>query len=154
MSAVCFRDAVPADVAVLAAIAAETQSGAWSLQHIADSLAAGHRIMILCDAQQVAIGFAVFLVIPAAAEAELLEIVIHPHQQNRGYGFALLTEILRQLRAASVQRFFLEVRVSNAPAYALYQKLGFTEIARRRGYYPARVLGEMREDARVMECLC
>lgn len=154
MSAVCFRDAAPADVATLAAIAAETQSGAWSLQHIADSLSTGHRIIVLSDAQQTIIGFAVFLVISAASEAELLEIVIHPRHQNRGYGFVLLSEVLRQLRTESVQRFFLEVRESNAPAYALYQKLGFTEVGRRRGYYPARASGETREDARVMECLC
>lgn len=154
MSEVCFRDAVLADIPVLAGIAADTQSDAWSRQHIADSLSAGHRIIILNDAQQTTIGFAVFLVIPAAAEAELLEIVIHPSQQNRGHGAALLTEILNQLRTMSIQRFFLEVRVSNDPAYALYQKLGFTEIARRRGYYPARVSGAAREDARVMECQC
>ncbi len=154
MSAMRFRDAVPADVSMLAAIAAATQSGAWTQQHIADSLSAGHRIIVLSDAQQAIIGFAVFLVISAASEAELLEIVIHPSQQNRGHGFALLSEVFRQLRAASIQRFFLEVRVSNEPAYALYQKLGFIEIARRRGYYPAIESGAGREDARVMECLC
>ena len=154
MNASCFRDAVFTDVPVLAAIAAATQSGAWSQQHIADSLSAGHRLIVLSDAQQVIIGFAIFLVIPAAFEAELLEIVIHPHQQNRGYGFALLSEVFRQLRVASIQRFFLEVRVSNDAACALYQKLGFIEIARRRGYYPAIESGAGREDARVMECLC
>jgi ribosomal-protein-alanine N-acetyltransferase len=42
---------------------------------------------------------------------------------------------------------FLEVRVSNRLAYALYVSEGFCEIGNRRNYYPAR---EGREDAIVL----
>jgi ribosomal-protein-alanine N-acetyltransferase len=42
---------------------------------------------------------------------------------------------------------FLEVRPSNTPALALYQKAGFETIGRRKGYYPA---ADGREDALVM----
>ena len=44
---------------------------------------------------------------------------------------------------------FLEVRVSNAPAIALYEEAGFVRIARRAAYYPAGADG-VREDALVM----
>jgi ribosomal-protein-alanine N-acetyltransferase len=42
----------------------------------------------------------------------------------------------------------LEVRPSNTGALALYQEAGFTEIGRRKGYYPAA--GQRREDALVL----
>ena len=41
---------------------------------------------------------------------------------------------------------FLEVRRSNAPAIALYEKLGFTSVGIRKNYYDSP-----REDGRAME---
>ena len=45
------------------------------------------------------------------------------------------------------QQLFLEVRGSNEAGLRLYEKWGFLEVGRRKGYYPA-VAG--REDAIVM----
>jgi ribosomal-protein-alanine N-acetyltransferase len=42
---------------------------------------------------------------------------------------------------------FLEVRPSNISAIALYENIGFNEMAVRRGYYPAQ---NGREDAVLM----
>ena len=42
---------------------------------------------------------------------------------------------------------FLEVRASNASALALYENLGFNEMAVRRNYYPSAI---GREDAILM----
>ncbi len=42
----------------------------------------------------------------------------------------------------------LEVRPSNARALAVYERFGFAEIGRRKGYYPAHE--GKREDAIVM----
>jgi ribosomal protein S18 acetylase RimI-like enzyme len=44
-------------------------------------------------------------------------------------------------------RMLLEVRPSNESAIAFYRQAGFSEIGRRRGYYPASA---GREDAIVM----
>jgi [ribosomal protein S18]-alanine N-acetyltransferase len=43
---------------------------------------------------------------------------------------------------------FLEVRVSNTAAIALYHSSGFIDLAVRQAYYPAR---EGREDALIMK---
>ena len=46
------------------------------------------------------------------------------------------------------QWLWLEVRVSNARAKAVYERYGFRHVGTRRNYYPAD--GSAREDAIVM----
>ena len=55
--------------------------------------------------------------------------------------------LLALARAKGTDTAFLEVRVSNHLARALYASEGFCEIGARRGYYPAR---NGREDAVVL----
>jgi ribosomal-protein-alanine N-acetyltransferase len=54
-------------------------------------------------------------------------------------------------RAQQMQLILLEVRVSNEAAIRLYQRYGFSEIGRRKHYYP--VAPGVREDAIVMQLL-
>jgi ribosomal-protein-alanine N-acetyltransferase len=55
-----------------------------------------------------------------------------------------MIHIAQSLKAANM---FLEVRASNISAIALYENIGFNEMAVRRGYYPAH---QGREDAILM----
>ena len=73
-----------------------------------------------------------------------------PQYQGQGYGKLLLTELISRLTANRAESLFLEVRVSNTRAIALYRSAGFQEISRRKGYYPTR---DGREDAIVMQKL-
>ena len=65
-------------------------------------------------------------------QAELLTLATHPDARGQGLARALLAEALPQLDAAVL---FLEVAEDNAPALALYRRLGFTPFGRRPGYY-------------------
>jgi ribosomal-protein-alanine N-acetyltransferase len=47
----------------------------------------------------------------------------------------ILEEALRQLYRDRVPEVFLEVDENNPAARALYAKLGFAEVGRRKGYY-------------------
>ena len=58
--------------------------------------------------------------------------------------------MISRLTANHAESLFLEVRVSNTRAIALYHSVGFQEISRRKGYYPTR---DGREDAIVMQKL-
>ena len=53
-------------------------------------------------------------------------------------------------KGSAREQVFLEVRESNAPAIALYERAGFKPVARRESYYPAGSDGHPREDALVM----
>lgn len=55
--------------------------------------------------------------------------------QRQGIGAALLAALLDRSRELAASAVLLEVRVDNAPAMALYERFGFTVIARRRRYY-------------------
>ena len=92
------------------------------------------------------LGYAVLM--PAVDEVHLLNISIDTEYQRQGVGAALLDEMLHVARGLNVQRVILEVRPSNLAALGLYRQAGFSELAVRRGYYPA---ANGREDAMVME---
>ncbi len=71
----------------------------------------------------------------AAEQGDVLTIGTRPDARRRGIGEALLRYALAEMKARSVFTLFLEVRESNFPARALYEKLGFTLCGRRKGYY-------------------
>ena len=71
----------------------------------------------------------------AADEAEILTIAVEPAARGKGVGRALLAENLRQAASAGARTMFLEVDQDNAPALALYRRLGFVKAGERTGYY-------------------
>ena len=116
----------------------------WSRGNFADSLRAGYRAWV-CEEQELIIGYGLLTVI--LDEAQLLNITVAPRLHGRGLGGELLGYLLDDARSCNAERMFLEVRPSNQPALALYQRRGFIPVGRRKGYYPA---AGGREDAIVM----
>ena len=88
-------------------------------------------------------GFLVTRVV--AKEAELLNIVVGTGARRQGIGRGLMTCWLEQMAQESVERLFLEVRVSNIAAITLYKDLGFAGVGKRPDYYKPDL-----EDALVM----
>lgn len=90
-------------------------------------------------------GYIVYWV--TADEVQLHDIAVDPAHRGRGFAGVLMESMLAEGVACGAGRAFLEVRVGNAPAIALYERFGFTEIGRRRRYYR-----DNDEDALVMAC--
>jgi [ribosomal protein S18]-alanine N-acetyltransferase len=63
----------------------------------------------------------------------LMNVAVVPDRRRLG----VATELIERLfdEAGPGARFTLEVRVSNGPAIAMYQKFGFRSAGRRRRYY-------------------
>ncbi|MDD9970179.1 MAG: ribosomal protein S18-alanine N-acetyltransferase [Myxococcales bacterium] len=80
------------------------------------------------------------------SEAQLLHLAVEAGQRRRGYGRALLRSALVATHARGASDMVLEVRVSNAPALALYASEGFQRIGIRQRYY-----SDNGEDALVMK---
>jgi len=70
-----------------------------------------------------------------ADEVHVLDVAVHPDHRRCGVGRLLLQHILAEARQNGASSASLEVRVSNQPAIALYQTLGFQQVAIRRRYY-------------------
>lgn len=68
-------------------------------------------------------------------EAEVLNLAMEPERRRKGEGGALLRAAVAEFHRRGVKRVFLEVRESNAPGIAFYEKHGFAEAGRREGYY-------------------
>lgn len=68
-------------------------------------------------------------------EWELENILVADTAKRRGLGTRLMFEFLGLARERGATSVFLEVRESNRPARGLYEKWGFMEAGRRKGYY-------------------
>ena len=79
-------------------------------------------------------------------DADILNVCTAPAARRRGIAEALMRELERQLIPRGAEQITLEVRASNEPAIALYQKLGYQQIGLRKGYYE-----KPREDALIMQ---
>lgn len=77
-------------------------------------------------------------------EGNLDNIAVAPHARRQGVADALLST-LAGFGREHLACLMLEVRSSNAPAIALYEKHGFAAVGRRKNYYDAP-----REDAILM----
>lgn len=82
---------------------------------------------------------ATLLRVPNAADAgnlcQLDSMAVRPEARRRGMGAALLQALLAWAAQNGARHFSLEVRASNGPAIALYQRLGLQLEGRRPRYY-------------------
>ncbi|MFT4216208.1 MAG: GNAT family N-acetyltransferase [Micropruina sp.] len=72
-----------------------------------------------------------------AKTADLHRIVVAPEHRGRGIGRALVEAGIAWAAGRRGERMLLEVEHDNAPALALYRRLGFADLARRDDYYGA-----------------
>ena len=68
-------------------------------------------------------------------ETDMMNVAVTADFRRRGIGELLVTALVEELKAMDSHCLTLEVRASNTPAQAMYEKLGFAEIGRRPRYY-------------------
>ena len=68
-------------------------------------------------------------------ETDMMNVAVTAEFRRRGIGEQLVTALVEELKAIDSRCLTLEVRASNTPAQAMYEKLGFVEIGRRPRYY-------------------
>lgn len=133
------------DLDAVARAEAESTHHPWSRSLFAEALQPTYSSWVLRLGDE-RIGHAILLSV--LDESHLLIITIRPRWQGQGYGARLLEHAAARAREAGAGQMFLEVRQSNRVAQTMYSRHGFTEIGRRKGYYPDA--DGRREDAVVM----
>jgi ribosomal-protein-alanine N-acetyltransferase len=87
-----------------------------------------------------------YLIISRYVDAwHVMNVAVEPSERRRGIAQNLLERLFELTANDSRRGYTLEVRVSNANAIRLYERLGFQARGLRRGYYT-----DNREDALIM----
>jgi ribosomal-protein-alanine N-acetyltransferase len=137
---------VAGDVDEVFALETSVYPHPWSRGNFIDSLSSGYNSWTLRDEDGELVGY--FLLMTIVDEAHLLNVAVAKARQREGLGLYLMDKICACARGLSMESILLEVRPSNLRALKVYERYGFTEIGRRKAYYPAH--GGQREDAIVM----
>lgn len=139
-----FRPMAAGDLDAIMEIEPHIYSHPWSRGNFSDSLNSGYSAWVLLHDTKI-IGYALMMMV--LDEAHLLNLSIAKAYQKQGLGRMLLEHMIKIAQELGAANMFLEVRPSNVSAIALYENIGFNEMAIRRGYYPAH---NGREDAVLM----
>lgn len=139
------RRMVNTDLDAVVAIEREVFLFPWTPGNFGDSLDSGYHCLVLELEGQI-FGYGIMTI--GAEEAHLLTLGIAAEFQRKGWGERLLRHFIHIARERRALTMYLDVRVSNHAAARLYERLGFRQTGKRKGYYPA--MGG-REDSLVME---
>ncbi len=114
----------------------------WSRASLAEELHRPGIVALVAEDDDGVTGFALGLMV--IDTMDVLQIAVDPARQRRGTGRALVQAL--HAAAPFAAQAFLEVRVDNAPAIAMYLACGYVEIHVRRRYYSDGC------DARILRC--
>jgi len=136
---------VASDLAGVLSIERATFPAPWNEEHFLHELYenpfAYNRVIRAPEGQVVA--YATAWVI--GEELRINNIAVQGKARRRGFGKALMRDLLKRGRLGRCEAAFLEVRPTNGSAIRLYERLGFRGVGFRRGYY-----SNPKEDALIM----
>ena len=142
-----YYEIVPMDrshIPQIAALERECFSDPWSERLLEDALFDTQACFIVAEDGEEGnvLGYAGLHAV--LDEGYIDNVAVAPDARRHGVASALL-DVFCRFGAAHLAFLSLEVRASNAPAIALYEKHGFAAVGRRKNYYDAP-----REDAVLM----
>lgn len=144
-SGLAFRLMLESDLEEIMQLENRGHAFPWTLGIFQDCVRVGYYCPMLVSDNKI-VAYAVMSV--AAGEAHIFNICVDSSWRQRGLGKKIMLYLLDEAKKRNAQTAFLEVRVSNEIALALYDQLGFTEIGVRKDYYPAA--NNSKEDAVIM----
>jgi len=111
------------------------ESDAWSPDAMRAELGSRHTFYLVAESDGRVDGYAGLLAPTGSSQADIQTIAVVPEARRKGLGRELVTALLAEATTRGAREIFLEVRADNPNAQALYESLGFEEIAIRVGYY-------------------
>ena len=105
----------------------------WGMDSIADTLTMQNTSLYLIEKEGRPISYCLFSSV--LDEAELLRIAVLPEERRRGFADLMFKMLFAEWSVRGIRKIFLEVRRSNVPASALYEKNGFQPVFIRENYY-------------------
>ena len=137
------REAGTEDVLTLLEIERECFSVPWSETGIRFSVESDDTYVPVAVDRGRIVGFAILH--RSFEDGELFNIAVRGGERGKNIGSLLMASVLKNCRENGVRKLYLEVRVSNHPAKALYDKFEFESLGVRKNYYD-----HPKEDAEIM----
>ncbi len=137
------RELRESDIEQLAEIEAESFSMPWSAAQFAELLSHPYCTYVTALAEGRVAGCCGFT--ESCGVANIDNVVVAPKFRNRGIAQRMLSALLQRGEEKKIEAYTLEVRVSNAAAIHIYEKLGFVSEGIRPDFYEKPV-----EDANIM----
>lgn len=147
MSEVTFRLALPTDLDEICALEEQCfPEEPWSRQMFEEELRNDMALFVVAEEQGTdgngghcaekdrVVGYIIAWVI-APVESQVGSIAVLPEYRRRGLGRQMLEILFAACRETGTRDTYLEVRVSNEPAIALYRSMGFENDGIRKRYY-------------------
>lgn len=140
-----FEPLTPAHLDAVLHVEQRAYAHPWSRGNFTDTLASGYEAQLLL-AGDTLLGY--FVAMKGVDEVHLLNITVAPEHQRQGWAHVMLDALALWAKGQAAEWLWLEVRVSNLRAMAVYEAQGFRRVGQRKNYYPAS--SGQREDAMVM----
>ena len=115
----------------------------WSERSVAGELTNALALWLVAEENGTVAGYVGSQTV--CGETDMMNVAVTADFRRRGIGEILVNALVEELKALESHSLTLEVRASNTPAQALYEKLGFKEVGRRPKYYQ-----NPREDALIL----
>lgn len=131
------------DIEAVSRIEAAAFSMPWSSRDFEQLLEDEKSLYLVAKIEDEVVGCCGVTIV--CGEGNINNVVVDEAYRGQGIAFAMMQELLNQGRQQGSLEFTLEVRVSNAPAIHLYEKLGFVSEGIRPRFYERPV-----EDAMIM----
>lgn len=108
-------------------------SDPWSENSVAGELSNPLSCWLVCVENGTVLGYVGAQTV--LGETDMMNLAVIPQARRQGIAESLILNLVAELKRQESHCLSLEVRASNAPARALYEKLGFAQVGRRPNYY-------------------
>ncbi len=130
---IVYRRMRPEDVPFISRLEEETFSMPWSAESFLQMIEREDNEYFVAEEDGRLLGGCGLLLI--AGEGNITNVAVVPEARRRGVASGLLTYLMAEGDRAGLTAYTLEVRVSNAAAIGLYEKLGFISEGIRPNFY-------------------
>ncbi len=130
---ITYRRMTPEDVPFISKLEEETFSMPWSANDFMEMISKDDARYYVAEKDGRLLGGCGVLF--AVDEGNITNVVIAPDARNQGIGTGMLRHLMKESEQEGIRAFTLEVRVSNAAAIHVYEKLGFVSEGIRPGFY-------------------
>ena len=108
-------------------------SAAWSEKSITSELTNELALWLVAEEEDCVLGYVGSQTV--FPETDMMNIAVTPERRREGIAEVLVDSLVMELKRLGSESLTLEVRASNTPAIALYEKMGFHEAGLRKNYY-------------------